>query len=701
MTPLAPLYLLAGLAIAGPILFHLWRRTPRGLRQFSTLMFLTPSPPRLTSRSRIEHWLLLIMRAAVLCLLAMAFARPLWRTAVSGPDKPGSEELVAILVDTSASLRRDGAWADQLRLVNEQLSRLPATSTVALFQFDDRWSAIADFRELTALESDARREVVRSRLAELKPGWAGTNLGEALVRTASALQEAQTERAVPAKLRILLASDLQAGAKLDALNGFEWPSDLRLETLIAKATSPSNAGIQWVDRNLDLADDVLRVRVTNSADSRKEHFKLKWSGDDSPEQAVYVPPGQSRMIVPPTRPPGGAPTSLVLTGDDNPFDNTLYLSPFREETRLVVYCGSDSPNDTTGLRFYLDGVYGASQRFKVDVRGWKDALTASKATGPALVVLVEPEADASDFVRSYLAQGGTVLIAARTAASAAAALAQCGLDRVDVTEAAVKRDAMLSDIDFEHPLFAPFAESQFSDFTGVRIWKHRKLAGFATSGQKEGESPVGRVLVRFDDGDPAFVEFKKDKGQVWVLGCGWHPADSQLARSSKFPPLMFRMLEQAAGIVTRTESQSVGTPLVWPRSAVELSQKGTVTRPDGTEVADVDVTTPYAATTMPGLYSLRVQDMAETLAVNLAADESRTAVLPMEQLEALGVRTRQAETPEETRRAKERERQLQIEELEQTQKLWRWGILLAIVLLLAETWISGRRQPEPAMEANE
>src|SRR5664279_338560 len=109
MTPLAPLYLLAAIAVAGPILFHLWRRTPRGRREFSTLMFLSPSPPRVTSRSRVEHWLLLLIRGAVLCLLALAFARPLWRTAVSGPEQKPDEELVAVLVDTSASLRRDGA----------------------------------------------------------------------------------------------------------------------------------------------------------------------------------------------------------------------------------------------------------------------------------------------------------------------------------------------------------------------------------------------------------------------------------------------------------------------------------------------------------------------------------------------------------------------------------------------------------------
>ena len=61
MTFLAPLFLLGALAIIGPVLFHLIRRTTREVTPFSTLMFLTPSPPRITKRSRLENlWLLLL-----------------------------------------------------------------------------------------------------------------------------------------------------------------------------------------------------------------------------------------------------------------------------------------------------------------------------------------------------------------------------------------------------------------------------------------------------------------------------------------------------------------------------------------------------------------------------------------------------------------------------------------------------------------
>jgi len=691
MTPLAPLYLLAAFAIAGPVLFHLWRRTPRGRREFSTLMFLSPSPPRVTSRSRIEHWLLLLIRAAALILLAMAFARPLWRTAVSSPDASPDDELVAILVDTSASLRRDGAWQDLVRQLNKTLSELPDKATVGLFRFHDRWSAVADFSELKRLEPAQRRELVKARLAELTPGWGATNLGDALVQTASALQESQTDRAVPARLRILLASDLQTGATLDALNGFEWPADLRLELLTAHPASPSNAGLQWVERNLDLPGDVLRVRISNSSDSRKESFSIKWSGDEAGAQSVYVPPGQSRVVVPPRRPSSADATTLLLTGDDNPFDNTLYLAPHRDESRVVVYTGTDNANDTTGLRFYLEGVFAASQRYQIQVVGWRDTLAGAAAERPVMAVLVEPELDAADFVKSLLAQGGTVIIANRSAEACAEALKQCGLGEIEVTEAAVKRDAMLGDIDFEHPLFAPFAESQFSDFTGIRFWKHRKLAGFGTSTDAAAKPHSGHVLARFDDGDPAIVEFKIGRGTVCVLTGAWHPADSQLARSSKFPPLMYRLLELASGEIVRPQSQTVGSELAWPKGADGNASVGTVRTPEGTVLRDQAVDTAFSATQSPGLYTLERGGTAEIVAVNLAPEESRTASMPVEQLEGLGVRLGTVESPEDLRRSKERERQLQIEELEQTQKLWRWGVLTAIVLLLTETWLAGCR----------
>ena len=71
MTFLTPLFLLGTLAVAGPVLFHLVRRATRDRTAFSSLEFLRSTPPQLNRRSRIEHWLLLLLRCAAIVLLGL------------------------------------------------------------------------------------------------------------------------------------------------------------------------------------------------------------------------------------------------------------------------------------------------------------------------------------------------------------------------------------------------------------------------------------------------------------------------------------------------------------------------------------------------------------------------------------------------------------------------------------------------------
>src|SRR3954471_12571154 len=103
MTFLAPLFLLGGLAIVGPIIFHLIRRTTKDIVPFSSLMFLSATPPRMTKRSRLENLWLLLLRVLVLLLLALGFGRPLPQR-MTAPDAAADAGIrTVVLLDTSAS----------------------------------------------------------------------------------------------------------------------------------------------------------------------------------------------------------------------------------------------------------------------------------------------------------------------------------------------------------------------------------------------------------------------------------------------------------------------------------------------------------------------------------------------------------------------------------------------------------------------
>ena len=112
MSFLAPLFMLGALAIAAPVIYHLIRRTTRERTVFSSLMFLMPTAPRLTHRSRLEHILLLLLRFLALGLLALGFARPFLRKTAPSAAAAGQAQRIVVLVDVSASMRRAGLWAD-------------------------------------------------------------------------------------------------------------------------------------------------------------------------------------------------------------------------------------------------------------------------------------------------------------------------------------------------------------------------------------------------------------------------------------------------------------------------------------------------------------------------------------------------------------------------------------------------------------
>ena len=92
------------------------------------------------------------------------------------------------------------------------------------------------------------------------------------------------------------------------------------------------------------------------------------------------------------------------------------------------------------------------------------------------------------------------------------------------------------------------------------------------------------------------------------------------------------------------------------------------------------------------MYTIDTPAGASSFAVNLDPLESKTAPLPVETIEQLGVRL-----ASHSRQNVDREqlRQMYNAELEGRQKLWRWLILAVIGILIFETWLAGRTIDRP------
>jgi hypothetical protein len=276
-------------------------------------------------------------------------------------------------------------------------------------------------------------------------------------------------------------------------------------------------------------------------------------------------------------------------------------------------------------------------------------------------------------LEKYLDDGGTVL-AVLGSPGPLPALACASTQGVE--DASGNRDHMLRDIAVDHPLFAPLSGQQFSDFTKIRFWKHRKLI--------DRHLPGAKVLAWFDDGDPAVLEKSVGRGRFVVWASSWRPADSQLARSSKFVPMMTALLELRDGRVLTTAQHRIGDSI--PLSVSVAATR--VRKPDGTTLALAADATAFDGTDQPGEYALETPSGVRTFAVNFDPAESLTAPVPTETLEQFGCRLVNRDA--DARRA-EAERQQQNAELERNQSIWRVLILAAIAAILVETALSGWR----------
>jgi len=700
MSFLAPLFLLGALAVIGPVLFHLIRRTPRERVPFSSLLFLEPTAPRLTQRSRIEHWLLLVLRALALALLALAFARPLWMTAALPPPAAAVGGRTVLLLDASASLRRDGLWESSLAAAREALREAAATQDVAVLTFDRAPRPLLSFDDWRALPAGDRLARTDALLGAVDPGWSGTDLTTALMTAAEMLAEGGPA-VQGGRRRIVLVSDLQEGSRLEAIQAYDWPRGVEVVLAPVRARIPGNAGLQLAagpgaaPPAAAVADPGVRVRVTNAADSTVETFQVGWAvaaGDRLAGSAVdvYVPPGQSRVAVVPWPSGGPAAGQLLLVGDAAVFDNVVAVAPPQAARVVVGYGGVADDELPGGSLFFLRKALPQSRQLTTEVVTFDpaEAVLPERAAAAGFFVVVSPLSEPlAGVLRQRLEAGATVVqvIGGPSAAGTLGALA--GGLRVVLEDVRPATYAMFGPIDFRHPVFAPFADPRFSDFTKIRFWKYRRLDPLAW--------PGSQVLASFDTGDPAWLTTAVGTGRLVVLTSGWGADDSQLAVSSKFPPLLASLLEWSGAAAPVATAFFVDEPV--PRRALADADAGPVevTGPDGGAVVLAEGASVLDGRRAPGLYTARHGASARLIPVNLDPVESRTAPLVAEDFERLGVpMSRPAAAGPGGQVAAETAAAM---ETENRQKLWRWFVLGALLVLLLETLLAGRTARRPLL----
>lgn len=728
---LAPVFAVAGGLLAGvPLILHLFRRTPSVKMPFSVVRFLTPSLPTTTRRSKLEHWPLMLLRMLAVALIALAFARPFQRLSINREESAGSADRIAVLIDASASMRRDGLR----EAVTEEIKKLAASlkdqDTVSIAAYSETSRFLVTAEEWKQTEPAGRAALIERAITTYEPDWLKTRSAAAMLEAADEVSHENSVAGPDGKRRVVLITDFQEGSELDDLRSGSWPDSVELDLRLVKPGTPGNAGLSLVE---DARSGLIRVRVTNSGDAAVTKYSLQpFDANGTPTGTpviVDVGGGQRRTVTIPEPTEGqSAYAGVELIGEPHVFDNVVDLPIDERGVLRAAHVGSIDANDPEDMRYYLQRVLDGNEAEPVEV---VDLVGANNVVLPPpddiqLVFVTGVVPDGLKAPLQALVDRGGVVVVALKSTEMAESVKSLLPDGATVSEGSVTDYAMLGQVDFSSSLMQPFADARFSDFSSIKFWKVRSL-------EFDQKQPNVRVIAKYDSGKPAIVELSRASGgRVVVLASGWQPVDSQWALSTRFPPMIQRLVRMAnptksghqlleAGERISPE-ELIGTAkwsLTLPdgsvrtpeslasaensQSAAGASQTSGDAKSDSANEAVPKTSEPQRVLLdVPGRWTLTGETTegpkSMSLLVTVAASESRTEPLPVGQLQALGmsadvVKTKTDVTTVETDPT--RLAQMDAIELETQQKFWRWCLLAGLACLAVEALVSAgleRRQ---------
>lgn len=661
--------LLAGLgALLVPVLLHLRHKDRDRPVRFPSLMFLEKLPIRTERRQRISDWPLLLLRALLLTLLVLAFARPVLtsRNTLTGDTRTRA---VVVLVDRSLSMGYDGVFPRALDSAKAVIQRLDAGDRVAVVAYDDA----ADV--LQRLTTD--KAAAQGALARLAPVRRGTRLAPALRVARQLLLDAPFAAA-----EIVVISDLQR-ASAQGIAGVELPAGVSVRGVAVGAPTWVNSAVRTVEaKRVQQGERSMlavkaRVQSHGLTAPRTVDASLVVNGREAGSQrATLSTTGESVVTFAPVPAPDGAVSVRVaLPADALAADDSMVAVVPRDDALRVALVAPEG-----GETMFAERALAIGQAPAVVVERASNAPASSDALARTGVVMFWDVAPApSAALEAWLAKGGGVVVVAgpRLAARRGDLPAYLPVKAGGLADRVSDRGGALRELRLDHPLFAPFRDVPEA-LRAVRVWRYARLDA----------KPSAEVLARFDDGAPALLEQRVGNGRAVTITVPLDNAGGDFPLQPTFLPFLRQLMLHVSGRDATPLWHLTGESWIVPTTipdAVVQTPTGQLVRPQA------DSTGNAVALSDGGLYTAyreRVTgEPAAMLAVNVAANESELTPIDTTEL-LLGVRTATVVDSAKATGAPETP-----EELERRQNPWRLLLIVAAVVLLLESILAttGRR----------
>lgn len=679
---LAPIFL-AGLALlAIPVLVHLTHKERKEPVEWPSLMFLQRIEYRAARRQRIRHWLLLLMRAAALALVVMAFARPVVRGVTAATGSLGGPRHLVVMLDQSHSMQYGDRFARAQDAARAAITSMSGDDRVSVITFDDVPSA--------PVSTSAEPRTALAAIDRAKPGDRGTRYGPAIRLAGRLLTDAEIPRR-----EVVLISDFQRRGWTGE-DDARLPAGTSLRTIDVGADESPNAAVAGLELARDVEGGRERLRVTARLTStfdegRPISASLLLNGRELEKRDVTIEPSGAIRVnfAPATLPAGLTRGEVRITPDELTADDSFVFTVAEGENITVLIIESDGAAQTSGLYLTRALAIGDAPGFRTHTVQ-SSRLTTRDIADAGVIVLNDAPAPRAEIARAIAARvadgaGLIIVMGPRASDRAWPSEMQTLLPATpgEVTDRPPGRPAAIGFMDRSHPALTLFRAPRSGDFAAARFLRYRSLTPASDA----------EVLARFDDGAAAIIERRHGNGRVLALASTVDAVWNDLPIQPVFLPLVHQLTRYAAGYAERKRWYTVG-------EVVDLSRdpSGIASQPSrGTLIAlspsgERSLIGPDKRPTLElderGFHEIRPESGNRTVAIaaNVAIAESDLSRIDPEEL-TLAI----APAPQDSLAASNQTlTEAGLAESEPQRHLWWWLLAAAFVLLVGETVLGNR-----------
>lgn len=517
-----PWFLWALLAIALPIIIHLFHFRRFKTVYFTNVKFLKEVKEQTSARSKLKHLLVLLARIMAVIALVLAFSMP-FIPAKNGTSRAGNKD-VSIYFDNSFSM---SAESEDVRLVEKARTRI--TEIINAYGVDDRIQILtADFegRDQRLLS----KEDARTRVNEIKVTYKVRSLSKVLLRQKQAVKAGNNRLK-----ELYIVSDFQKN-----ISDLEMYQDSTIDLTIVPLQSVQNQNVAidsaWFQSPVQSLNqpNPLIVKVRNL--SKKEipglRMSLQIDNQTRPLGTLNLPALTAiydTVDVPVLR-TGWHEAKLNIADFPVEFDNDYYFTFKVDEQVNILQIYQDQPNQ------FIQASFADNDYFKATAQQVGQLNYAAFAEYD-LVILDELPSVPTGLIselKNYVSNAGNVVLFPHPEANVADYNNLCKQFRANTYTSFEEQERKVSYVNFQEFIFNDVFEERRSNLKLPITSSNYKFSRKAST-QEE-------VILRYRDGGSFIGKYKMDKGHLFLCAAPLRLDYSDLVKNGEiFVPMLYKM----------------------------------------------------------------------------------------------------------------------------------------------------------------